>query len=318
MKRSRIIWCVFGVFSVVLLGCVALTGGIYYQQERNAKDNTSFLALDESKYNITELKAAKNLLSVAIGFVNFEPGKGLDVEIDFVPANNLTDPENPSAPALPVCFTYYDTDVNFTAETSMPTEDVNIGLSGDVNWYPFDRYTGELWFLAQTGQREGQCSDPLPILPAIFGALQGFTVSSSVEPSAVNGVNYSYINIKFTARRTGVSIAFAILLFTVMWCLTASIVLLTAWIWITGRRVELPVLIISTALLYALPNIRNGQPGIPPRAGIIGDLVGYIWNVLLVAVCVVSLIINYIVRKDGKPPKKINKESIIKLGVLNV
>lgn len=316
MKRSRIIWIIFAAFGLVVLGSVALTGAMYFRQERNAQN--SVLALDDTKYNTTELKQASNLLSVAVGYTNFEPGQGLDVEIDFVPANNLSNKDNPSAPSIPVCFTYWDTDLNFTTDGSMATQNVNIGLSGDVNWFPFDRYTGELWFYAFTGQTQGQCSDPLPLLPAIFGSLQGFTVQSEVTPQAINGVNYSYVNVKFTARRTAVSIGFALLLFIVMWLLTVSIVILTAWIWITGRRVELPIIVISTALLYALPNIRNGQPGIPVRAGIIADLVGYIWNVLLVSMCVVSLIVNYIYRKDGKKPKKINKESIVKLGVLNV
>lgn len=110
----------------------------------------------------------------------------------------------------------------------MATEDVNIELvsacllnhvltsmakSGDVNWYPFDTYTGQLSFYAFTGQSEGLCSDPLPILPAIFGSLQGFAVKSEVDPMAINGVDYSYVNVKFTARRTAVSIGFATLLF---------------------------------------------------------------------------------------------------------
>lgn len=311
-------WCIFAAFGVVLLGAVALTGAMYFRQERNAQNSASFLALDDTKYNATQLKQSNFLLSVAIGAVEFEPGKGLDVEMDFIPANNLTNPDNELAPKVPVCLTYWDKDLNFSTETSMPTEDIKIGLSGDVNWYPFDKYKGELWFYAHTGQTEGDCTDPLPILPAVFGAVQGFSISSEVQPSAINGVNYSYVNIKFTARRTNVTIGFALLLFVVMWCLTLSIVILTAWIWITGRRTELPIIVLSTALLYALPNIRNGQPGIPPRAGVIADLVGYVWNVVLVSICVVSLIVNYIYRKDGKKPKKINKESIVKLGNLPV
>lgn len=311
-------WYFFGGFMFVLAGAVALTGVMYYRQERNAQSDSAFLALDDTKYNVTELKQSNLLLSVAVGYVDFEPGKGLDVEIDFVPANNLSNPDNSMAPRVPVCFSYWDTDLNFSTDASMPTEDVKIGLSGDVNWYPFDRYKGELWFFANTGPSEGVCTDPLPILPAIFGSVQGFSIQADVTPLAVNKVNYSYVNVKFTARRTRVSIGFALLLFMVMWCLTISIVILTAWIWITGRRTELPVIVISTALLYALPNIRNGQPGIPIRAGIIADLVGYIWNVVLVSICVVSLIVNYIYRKDGKKPKKIQKEHIVKLGNLPV
>jgi hypothetical protein len=309
------LWIIFAVFGVVLLGSVALTGAMYFRQERNAQNSATSLA--DGQFNTTSLQIANDVLGVAVGFNDFEPGKGLNLELDFIPAKNLADPEIDGAPTKPVCFSYQNINIKFGNESSMTTQNINIGLSGDVNWYPFDRYTGELWFYAFTSQ-DGDCSNPLPILPTVFGSLQGFSVDTSYEPDTVNGVEFAYVSLKFTAKRTAVTMGFAILLFIVMWCLTTSIVILTLWIWITGRRTELPIIVLSTALLYALPNIRNGSPGVPVRAGIIADLVGYIWHVLLVSMCVISLIVNYIYRKDGKKPKKIDKESIVKMGVLNV
>lgn len=311
------LWIIFAVFGVILLGSVALTGAMFFRQERNAQNNASSLVDANPGLNTTSLQAADNILGVAIGYIDFEPGKGMNIELDFIPAKNLADPNIDGAATQPVCFTYFDKSSNFSTDSSMPTQKLNIALSGDPNWYPFDRYSGELFFYAFAGPN-GQCTSPLPILPTVFGALQGFSVDTDYEPEAINGVDFAYVNIKFTAKRGAVTIGFAILLFIVMWCLTTSVIILTLWIWITGRRTELPIIVLSTALLYALPNIRNGQPGIPLRAGIIADLVGYIWHVLLVSICVVSLIVNYIYRKDGKKPKKINKEDIVKLGVLNV
>lgn len=83
-------WFIFAGFGVVLLGAVALTGAMYYKQERNSFYNSSckyfspscyadfvVLALDHTKYNTTELKQANQLLTVGVGFVEFEPGQGV-------------------------------------------------------------------------------------------------------------------------------------------------------------------------------------------------------------------------------------------------
>ncbi|KAJ7575999.1 hypothetical protein C8J56DRAFT_974316 [Mycena floridula] len=91
-----------------------------------------------------------------------------------------------------------------------------------------------------------------------------------------------------------------------MWLLTCMIVFLTAWVWITGRKVELPIVVMSTSILFALPNIRKGQPGITDTVGIISDLVGFIWNVILVSLSILALMANYIIRNRGSaiPPAK--------------
>jgi hypothetical protein len=48
-----------------------------------------------------------------------------------------------------------------------------------------------------------------------------------------------------------------------MWCLGLGIFVAAMSVWFREKKVELPVIAISTALLFALPNIRNSQPGIP-------------------------------------------------------
>lgn len=56
-----------------------------------------------------------------------------------------------------------------------------------------------------------------------------------------------------------------------MWILTMSVFTLTTWIWLTRRRTELAIITICTGLLFALPNVRNAQPGIPKDVGVISD-----------------------------------------------
>jgi hypothetical protein len=56
-----------------------------------------------------------------------------------------------------------------------------------------------------------------------------------------------------------------------MWALSLSIFIAAMSVWFREKTVELGVIAISTGLLFALPNVRNSQPGIPPIAGTTSD-----------------------------------------------
>jgi hypothetical protein len=53
-------------------------------------------------------------------------------------------------------------------------------------------------------------------------------------------------------------------------------------------------------MLFALPALRNIQPGVPP-IGSSEDLAGFMWNMLLIAAAIITCLINYIrkFRFDG-------------------
>lgn len=48
-------------------------------------------------------------------------------------------------------------------------------------------------------------------------------------------------------------------------------------VWIRHRKVEPPTIAVNAALLFALPALRNTQPGVPPVGALI-DVCGFFWN----------------------------------------
>jgi len=302
-KRTMIFWLVFLVFGVVLLGTVAIVGAVYFKQDTKSKWTPTWQIQNSKTYNITELKNSPNLLSVGVGYSAFDIIKGLKVEVAFAPRNSLS--TSGATPKVPVCVSHGETDLDFDAEEEMPSESFTIGFSGDPSWFPFDRYKGELFINAHVGSAtsNGTCDTPLPIFPAVLGSTSGFLISAEVTPGfddkSSGTVDYSTALVRFTARRAKVHIGFSILMFIVMWLLSLIICLVAFVVWKSGRRTELGLCAVSASLLYSLPRIRETQPGIP-KMGIVSDLVGYIWNVLLVAICLVSLLINYIIRRNEK------------------
>jgi len=149
-----------------------------------------------------------------------------------------------------------------------------------------------------------KCADkPLAISPAIVGSANGFTIWADITPgfdeTNPNSKDYSSAMVRFTARRTKVHIGFSILMFLIMWLMSLIVLLITFVVYKSGRRTELGLCGVATSLLYSLPRVRDSQPGIP-KLGIISDMVGFLWNMLIVAVCVVSLLLNYIARRGQK------------------
>ena len=56
-----------------------------------------------------------------------------------------------------------------------------------------------------------------------------------------------------------------------MWFLSLSVFIAAMSVFFRGKHTELPLVAISTALLFALPNIRNSQPGVPSPVGTTED-----------------------------------------------
>jgi len=302
-KRTMILWLSFLVFGIVLAGIIAITGFTYFKQETASRFTPQFWVLNSDQYNVTALKASPNLLTVGIGYSSFDPAKGLKLELGFQPKNNLSNVG--FEPVLPVCVSHGDDDIDFEPNEEMSVQSTTVKFNGDSSWFPFDVYKGEIIINAQVGSAtsNGTCVDDLPMSPAVLGSVQGFVISTVVTPgydqTKPGNKDYASVVVNFTATRTKVAIGFSILTFFVMWSLSLIVVLIAFVVWKSGRRTELGLCSVSSGLLWALPRIRDAQPGVP-KMGIMMDMVGYIWNVLLVACCVISLLINYILLKHYK------------------
>ena len=80
---------------------------------------------------------------------------------------------------------------------------------------------------------------------------------------------------------------------------------LAVGMWIRGRKVEPPTIAASLGLLFALPGLRNAQPGVPVTVGTISDFIGFYWCMVLAGISCGLLILNYIVkyRAEKKKPR---------------
>ncbi|KAJ7588501.1 hypothetical protein C8J56DRAFT_939471 [Mycena floridula] len=88
-SKPKTLWIVFCGLCALLLAAVALTGGIYYRQERTSAERHAFVATDDPDYDVAYLSSVDNLMDVFVEYSSFAPGKGLAIAIDFEPDNKL-------------------------------------------------------------------------------------------------------------------------------------------------------------------------------------------------------------------------------------
>ena len=87
----------------------------------------------------------------------------------------------------------------------------------------------------------------------------------------------------------------------IMWALSLIALTLTVTLWFRDRKVEPPTISITTALLFALPAVRNTQPG-APVIGCTADVAGFFWNMALLSISAFLLMLNYIVKYQREKP----------------
>lgn len=131
------------------------------------------------------------------------------------------------------------------------------------------------------------------------------TPSPNGEPANPNlDVAATYIVSRFWLKRSYVTIGFSLFIMTLNWCLSLVMMGLALQILVKKRDIPAPLLVPPCALLFALPSLRNTQPGAPPIGEAVCDILGLFWNMTLVALSAMIIITCYIVRwkpsmKDG-------------------
>ena len=170
--------------------------------------------------------------------------------------------------------------------------------AGSPSSYPFDVYSGLFTASAETVDPVTNATVAVPIWMANTMGTTGW----QVDQSFVNFANSLTVTLSF--QRSFTSKFFAFFVIIIMWVLSIMMLTLASTLWLRERKVEPPTISLSAALLFALPALRNSQPG-APAIGCTADVAGFFWNIAMVGLSVFLLMLNYIVKykrdKQGSP-----------------
>ncbi|KAJ3312537.1 hypothetical protein HDV04_002854 [Boothiomyces sp. JEL0838] len=172
--------------------------------------------------------------------------------------------------------------------------------------YPFDTYAAVVSLLI----KDFASQNPIPFSYDFTGDIDLWR--SDIEPFSgdqVGAITNEKVYV-ITLKRTTITILFSIFLYLIMWVLSSAAFFVTLSIWTRGRKVEPPTIAAVGAILFALPNIRNAQPG-APAVGCNADILAFFPCMLLVTASVAMGLINYVT--VYKAEKKVTPADDVKL-----
>ncbi|KAJ7256674.1 hypothetical protein C8J57DRAFT_1235538 [Mycena rebaudengoi] len=256
----------FAVSLAVLITIVGVVGWATFEEGTKNRDKQNSFGVDFNSKDVTnqysKWPVTDYALAVFLHVDSFDPNKAgtaLGFRLEYQPINNLSDPAQEFyVPVVPVRLVLQTVVTNFAAATLMPLQTVSQIMDGDLNWYPFDIFRLNYTITAYSSPVNTTNGTPLPMTMFSDGTIQGFKVDTITK-------------------------AFSVIIIIVMWGLSGSIFVAAMSTLFRERKPELPLIALSGALLFALPNVRNAQPGIPSVVGTISDMIGYFFNMLLIA-----------------------------------
>lgn len=112
---------------------------------------------------------------------------------------------------------------------------------------------------------------PVPFYAEFFGAVQSVHFRAFIIRDNVTNASF-YIR----TRRTTTTIIFSIFVGILLWLLTIALGVFWIQLVVCDREILPNHLSVGTAILFAIPGIRNSQPGIP-GVGVKSDMLAYVW-----------------------------------------
>ncbi|KAJ3189061.1 hypothetical protein HK101_008966, partial [Irineochytrium annulatum] len=171
---------------------------------------------------------------------------------------------------------------------------------GDINQYPFDRFESDPALVFGTFTNATGSIFQVPIVMVVQGSLISYNLEFPLITDFSNNDDGTIVAFTVRVTRAFTTKFFSMMVLIVMWVLSLLSMYMSATIWIRERKVEPPTLGLAISLVFALPALRNSQPGIPP-IGCVADVIALFWTVALATISVSMLYMNYIVKygKEG-------------------
>ncbi|CAO3638920.1 unnamed protein product [Cunninghamella echinulata] len=190
----------------------------------------------------------------------------------------------------PNSYSFYFNGKTTTVNGTDPSTEWNfpINVYGDPGRYPFDYYQEILHFGFFPNHT---LTNGITTHISAYGAQTGWDVAFNIRTDT-NG----YFTLETSITRNYVTKGFSLFVMILSWVLSLCQFFICAQALVRNREMIPQIIALPATLLFALPSLRNVQPGIPP-IGIFLDMAGFFWNMALVAIslliCCLMFIFQY-------------------------
>ncbi|KAF8927445.1 hypothetical protein BGZ58_010391 [Dissophora ornata] len=217
----------------------------------------------------------------SVASVDFED-KNFRIHFEFTPHGTLAGDDGVLSAAIAVSLFY--TTLTFPEAQIMRSVDVTMPyMQGATIDYPFDAYKSYFEILAN---KEKEQLHKIPVSLTFLGMLQSVEFIPTVRLS--NDDLYK-ISIEIFTRRSPTTIGFSLFVVMIMWALSITIGIIAIQVIRKHRVTDEHVLTLGITTLFALPALRETQPGIP-AIGCAADVLGFYWNMAIIAISSIMIL----------------------------
>ncbi len=186
-------------------------------------------------------------------------------------------------------------DIQLQAGQPTPSRTLQLDVTGDLQQYPLDQYTGRLWIRASEG-RDPIGGNAKPVRLTTWEDLAGWSVTISRDALTDKETGLA---LTFTAHRPNPQIFFALLLYAAMVLLAGSALTIGGMIFLGVRKIEATLVGALAAMVFSAPALRNVLPGAPPL-GVGADDFVFLW-VQLAVILGLTLFVATWARRGPRP-----------------
>ncbi|KAL1923279.1 uncharacterized protein VTP21DRAFT_8259 [Calcarisporiella thermophila] len=229
----------------------------------------------------------------------------LKMKVNALLSGDLYTPDSPYSGAS---LSVDGTTIPLNSTTYINSKDIELSFDeGDAALYPFDKW--EVGFLMFASILNNHTTSLVPIDFDIKSVMQsnrfGIEVISNPEDLDTGSeidteaLRYLYL-IKFKVEQTTFVKGFSIFVVVLMWLITLLTASVSYQIFLYGRKASLGDVAVPSTLLFALPSVRLTMPGIPTDVGQYIDVLGFIWNIAILALCVIISFVGWMFRHKNE------------------
>jgi hypothetical protein len=275
--------------------CLALFCGAFffvlsaYNNDSTQRTSAFSFGADDKEVNRMEITAT---------LIGVDPIKGdLPIRISNTPKGSFAINDTPRMSQELTFVTTVEgakSDGTFAKNKVPPYIDGTLSLyNGRVNNYPFDQHEADLYLYFINPKNDQQS---IPMSVDFNGSIPGFNVDADIIKDFDTVDN---IGIKVHISRSIVTKIFAIFIMVAMWFVAITVLTMSLAVLLQKRPVEAGLFTYMGALMFALPAVRNIQPGIPP-VGTLTDFLSFFWAETIIAASVLIMFYCWFTRYQPK------------------
>jgi len=286
------------VIAIVFIIVFAVLFNLEYHAFQKEAEKEPVVNLDNDETN-------PDYVQIRMQITGIDPVKGdVTLRLNPEPKGKLLGPDEYTVTKDITIYTNSTTgksEQNFSKGKRMNPFEMTVDMyDGNVMEYPYDKFHSEMNIYVTTQEKDSagnMATIPVPMVKEtdFYSSIQGYRVLDVKEKNQEDG----YSEIEFNIQRTASVKMFSRFMMILMWFMTLAVVLVIASIIIRKRKIEYSMFAFLSAMLFALPALRNVQPFIP-TIGCLSDYVSFFWAEAIVAAGLIVMVFTWLKRPGPK------------------